>query len=599
MTPSVERGAHVPGLDGLRMIAVVAVIVYHLDAPWLPGGFLGVDVFFVISGYLITSQLWAGAADRGHVDLTGFWLARARRLLPALAAMLLATSLAQTLLDRPGLRAYLGDLGAAATYTSNWWYVLHERSYFDAIGRPPALQHLWSLAVEEQFYLAWPLIVAGTLLLTSRSARRRTLLAVCGVGAVASALVMGLGSWRTGAPLDADASRFYFGTDSHATGLLVGAALAVCRDGAGFGAARPALAPARPWLTALGAFTLLGIVAVFVRVDAFSTALYRVGFALVALATTLVVAVATRPGPLARLLEHSLATAIGRRSYGLYLWHWPVFVFTRPRLDVPLHGAADVALRLGLLAAVSEASYRFVEQPVRRAGLRRTWRELPGLYARPAVLMAASSALLVPITIATSTPTAAEVSAAARLARLAEGARHPQPSASASRRHTISRAHTRNLTLAVYGDSFAIGVEPDLLRSFASVEVHAAIGEQPWTMVDQLAAEATTISADVVLIHIGNNGIVDRARLEGAIARIPATTSVVVAVPRVPRSWGAPNVTALRRLAHETPRVHLLDWYAATDGRPDFVVADGVHPTSAGGRAYVRLLQEVLARPAT
>src|SRR4051794_5084705 len=264
------------------------------------GGFLGVDVFFVLSGYLITGQLVTRWVLGDRVSFGGFWTARARRLLPGLVVMLAGTTAAIVVLDRAQLPLFRGDLTAAASYTSNWWYVFHQRSYFEAAGRPPVLQHLWSLAVEEQFYLLWPLVIAAVLLLTrSTGSRLRLLMVVTLTLAAGSALVMGVGSALSGAPRHADPSRWYFGTDSHVTGLMLGAALALVRRGDGLGSRQPRRQPAASRFSGVlgfGAAALLMVV--LARTDEFGPWLYRWGFVAVAILTVAVIAGATRPGPL-------------------------------------------------------------------------------------------------------------------------------------------------------------------------------------------------------------------------------------------------------------------------------------------------------------
>src|ERR671913_1335333 len=215
------RLSYSPGLDGLRALAVMAVLLYHADLGWIPGGFLGVEVFFVISGYLITALLLAEWRTEGSVDVKAFWMRRARRLLPALYVLLVAT-LAYAVVFLPGEVAGLrADVLAALGYVTNWYLVLGHESYFEAIGRPSLLKHLWSLAVEEQFYLLWPLVVAFPLSVGARRWRQRRVLIVALTGAAASAVLMAA-LYRP----EVDPSRLYFGTDTRATGLLVGAALA-------------------------------------------------------------------------------------------------------------------------------------------------------------------------------------------------------------------------------------------------------------------------------------------------------------------------------------------------------------------------------------
>lgn len=373
---------YLTGLDGLRAIAVVSVMLFHFDAG-LPGGFLGVDVFFVLSGYLITSQLLTRWAD-GRVDLKHFWVARIRRLFPAVAFLLLVVSAVMLLLDRGGVRSYVGDVLAAGTYTSNWWYVLQERSYFEAAGRPPVLQHLWSLAVEEQFYLVWPLVVAGlTFAFLRSSGRRWAVFTIAALGAIASSIWMGWGTAAADLPAAGDTSRFYFGTDSHAMGLLTGAALAALRNGRGFTDKQPSLKPAGVLWTLVGLVGLGALGWTFWAVTESSEALYRWGFAALALLVAVMVVVATRQGPIEWILSLPVLRYLGTRSYSLYLWHWPIAAFTRPGVDVDWPEPVVMAVRWGLTLLAAEVSYRLVENPVRKQGIRKSWAALTRVGRAP------------------------------------------------------------------------------------------------------------------------------------------------------------------------------------------------------------------------
>ncbi|MDQ3497978.1 MAG: acyltransferase [Actinomycetota bacterium] len=379
-----------PGLDGLRALAVIAVLLYHADLSWIPGGFLGVEVFFVISGYLITALLLAEWRQRGRIDLTTFWLRRARRLLPALY-VLLVVSLAFAVVFLPGEVAGLrGDVLAAFGYVTNWYLIFGQESYFEAVGRPSLLQHLWSLAVEEQFYLIWPPILTLGLYFGATRLRRRRVLTVTLFGAVASAVAMAL-IYAPGV----DPSRIYYGTDTRATGLLCGAALAfLWSPGENYspsetrhhrlrlssrGRLRRRWGWTAPLLLDVVGFAALGaLVWFFLNLGEFEPFLYNGGFALVALATTATIMVVVNPYTLigARLLGSAPLRWVGVRSYGIYLWHWPVFMVTRPDLDVPIDGLPLLALRLTLTVVLAHLSYRYVETPIRRGALGRAWRTL-------------------------------------------------------------------------------------------------------------------------------------------------------------------------------------------------------------------------------
>jgi peptidoglycan/LPS O-acetylase OafA/YrhL len=361
-----RRLTYLPGVDGLRALAVLAVLLYHADLSWIRGGFLGVDVFFVISGYLITTLLLTEWLQRGRIDLPAFWLRRARRLLPALFLLLAVTLVFAVLFLSSEVAGLRGDAFAALGYVTNWYLIFSHQSYFEMMGRPSLFRHLWSLAVEEQFYIVWPLLLTAMMWLL----RPRLVLPVVLAGAVASTVLMAL-LYQP----DVDPSRVYYGTDTRGVGLLVGAALAFLwapgRTGGRAGQVHPLL------LDAIGLSGLGVLVYSFLRLDGFDPFLYQGGFALVAVASAMVIAVAVHPrAHLGALLGQQPLRWLGLRSYSVYLWHWPVFMLTRPQLDVPIDGLPLLALRFGVTIVLAEFSYRFVETPIRGGALGRIWRAL-------------------------------------------------------------------------------------------------------------------------------------------------------------------------------------------------------------------------------
>ncbi|NWJ96670.1 MAG: acyltransferase family protein [Chloroflexi bacterium] len=363
------RLPYLSGLDGLRAISVSAVLLYHADLSWVQGGFLGVEVFFVISGYLITALLLKEWNQEGRINLKAFWLRRARRLLPALYLLLVAT-LTYSVIFLPnevaGLRS---DALAAFSYVTNWYLVFGHKSYFETVGRPPLLQHLWSLAVEEQFYLLWPLLFSGLM----KVLRPKPLFFALLVGVALSVGLMVMLYLP-----DVDPSRLYYGTDTRAAGLLLGATLAFGylpsqppnKKGWVKGRISPRL------LDLVGLVALGGLIWFFVEMSQFDPFLYQGGLTVVSLLSVAVIAVVIQPNTLlgSRLLGWGPLRWIGLRSYGIYLWHWPIFMLTRPQLDLPLDGWALLALRLGLTGVVVELSYRYIETPFRRGTFGRRWK---------------------------------------------------------------------------------------------------------------------------------------------------------------------------------------------------------------------------------
>ncbi|MBK5288814.1 MAG: acyltransferase [Acidimicrobiia bacterium] len=400
-TPAADAPGHFsyrPALDGLRALAVIAVVVFHLDETGLTGGFLGVDAFFVLSGFLITTLLVLEWRRHDTIGTVAFWGRRARRLLPALILLMVGVAVfARIEVPTTELGRIRSDGIAGLFYVANWRFVLSGQSYFDLFSAPSPFRHLWSLAIEEQFYLVWPLVTIGCL----RWGRGRLgrLAAVTAGGTVVSVALMA-------ALFNADdPSRSYYGTDTHAHTILVGALLALALVG------RP-----RPSERSERGFALVGVPALLATIAAFvwahdaSRSLYFGGSLAFAIAVAALIAslVLAPTGPIARLFAFRPFVAIGVISYGIYLWHWPVIVYAT-EARVGLSGAALDAFRIALTLAFSIASFFLVERPI-RARLRspKLWITVPaGLVAGTvAILLATVGATAAPNFFGPSTPVA-------------------------------------------------------------------------------------------------------------------------------------------------------------------------------------------------
>lgn len=403
--PSTSRWAlpHRPALDGVRALAVIGVLLYHGGVSWLPGGFLGVDVFFVLSGFLITSLLLAEHEATGRVGFARFWFHRARRLLPALFAVLVFVCLYAVLLAPAVVRARLrGDLIASLFYAANWRFVIERISYFEQYASPTPLLHMWSLAIEEQFYVIWPLLLV---VLLRFGWRGRRLAVLFGALAVASAGLMAA-LYRPGI----DPSRIYYGTDTRLQALLVGAVGAVVFTrrgwwrGAGSGRAGSGRTDSgSAWLGPVGWLGLAGIGIVYAVAHDSSAWMYRGGFLLTALASLALVLGAASPStsPLTRVLTTRPLVTVGVASYGIYLWHWPVYVVLTPA-QTGLTGWPLLAMRLAVTGLLATLSYRVIETPIRRwspTGPRAPW--TGEVIAR---LGAATAVVLTGIVLATGAP---------------------------------------------------------------------------------------------------------------------------------------------------------------------------------------------------
>jgi peptidoglycan/LPS O-acetylase OafA/YrhL len=622
-----------PGLDGLRAFAVIAVLLYHADLAWIPGGFLGVEVFFVISGYLITALLLAEWRQRGRIDLKNFWLRRARRLLPALYVLLVVT-LAFAVVFLPGEVAGLrADVFAAFAYVTNWYLIFGQESYFEAVGRPSLLQHLWSLAVEEQFYLIWPPILALGLCIGATRLRRRRVLSVALFGALASAVAMAL-LYAPGV----DPSRIYYGTDTRATGLLCGAALAfLWSPGEKYRpweahhrsmmlAARGRFRRRWGWtapllLDILGFAALGGLLWFCLHLGEFQPFLYIGGFALVGLATTATIMAVVHPHTLigARLLGSAPLRWVGVRSYGIYLWHWPVFILTRPELDVPIDGLSLLAVRLSATIVLADLSYRYIETPIRRGALGRAWRTLREArgplrrrlriqWAGALVPLLASCALLGVAVAQAEPPEKPSYMASMKSVHTVEHSHHASSPAGIDSSWKDNQADHENSkgtsdsgrtvtseftgSVSAIGDSVMLGAVEGLQKDIHGLTVvDAEVGLQVYAATDTLRhRRASGQLGDVVIVHLGNNGIFTKRQFDEIMRILSGVDRVVFVNVAVPRAWQEPNNEVIAEGVESYPNAVLVDWHSASADRPELFYRDGYHLRPEGQRIYANLI---------
>jgi len=593
-----SRGfGYLPGLDGVRALAVLGVLLFHADVDWLPGGFLGVDVFFVLSGFLITSLILTELERHGRVDFLRFYLGRARRLLPALLLMLFVVGLAVAFWYRDAAYQFGRDALASAVYLNNWWYIHADLSYFEATGRPPLLTHLWSLAVEEQFYLVWPVVVA---MLFARL-RRRGIAVLALILALLSTAWMASVAIRSGMPEFADPSRAYFGTDSHAMGLLIGAALACAwrpdrmRDSVTIGA--------RTLLTGIGLAALAGVIWFFMGVDEYTGWLYRGGFLGLAALVALLIALASHPAlPLGRWLGAQPWRYLGQRSYGLYLWHWPIFMITRPGLDLPIDGLALIGLRLALTVGIAELSFRFVEMPIRHGAIGRWRRALHSGASKArtrarafgAVLATAvaASLLFMGTTFAEASPLQPSADVIAAIG-LADGgpdsvdAAQPDPGSSAAARPAPP--------VTAIGDSVLLGARSAVRRAIAGVRVDASVARYPGAFLGRLTKlRRAHALGPVVVLHPGTNGVIPESMMRDMLTRLADREQVIVVNDAVRRSWARRNNAVMAQAVKDFPNAVLVDWHAVAADHPEYFVSDGVHLTPQGAAAYASLIAKAI-----
>ena len=597
--------SHLAGLDGLRGVAVLLVLAYHALPERLPGGFVGVDVFFVLSGFLITALLLREKEQTGTVRLRQFWVRRIRRLVPALVVMLTLVSAATLVIGHETGSGLRSQVAGALTWTSNWIQIHQGWSYSDQ-HLPPLLNHLWSLGIEEQFYLLWPLLLLASLVVLKR---RGSLYAVSALALVSIAL---MAFWYRGG----DPNRAYMGLDSHAFGLLLGAALALSAAPHLIGAAThdPASAStATRRRTVLGLLGLAGIVGFSVFIPWNGDATFLGGLGLVSVASVAVIHAAANPGPVASALGWAPLRWLGERSYGLYLWHWPLIVFA-VRMAPPTEAELAGCLAAALAIVIAAISYRRVELPMSRDGIGATlrrWRStLQGRGAggvRRARLVTTAAAFTVVLAGAAmwEAPAESDVENMLRVGQEVvidsaddiESKPDPVPEPEPSAAPRACQPVAEGAPVTAFGDSVTVAVAPVLMgRRPGSVAV-ATVG---WQYGDVAAALRQVAAAGQlqpnVVIATGTNGTIDAADLDRLVTTELAGRQVALVTPSVPgRSWSDQAVQAVQQVAAAHDNVRLVDWNGLAVAHPELTASDRVHPNAQGQNVFNDLLSQSLA----
>lgn len=595
------------GLDGLRAFAVAVVLVYHLFPGVLPGGFIGVDVFFVISGFLITSLLVRERRETGRIDLRRFWVRRARRLLPAIAALVLVCSTAALAIGGDVLVGLPRQILGAFTFSANWLSIAADSSYF-AQGAPELFRNLWSLAVEEQFYLVWPLILLALALLRSWWARFAIVLAAAVASAVWMAVLVVPGE---------DPTRVYFGSDTHSFGLSLGAALALLvlrMRPIDLDAGESALQVfVRRWLPPLGALAVLGLVVSAYAMAADAAFTYRGGLALVSLLTAIAIWAAIAPGSsLGRTLDLAPLRFVGARSYGLYLWHWPVFVLACAAVPDENEPATALLVGAGSLAVTGAAallSYRYLEQPIRRHGLLGAARRarVRMRAARPVRIAGLAGAVVTGgLVVATVAALVVAPSSTDAQRLIEQGSAALGGSSASASPSAPPPTHLRippdphpiatGPDISAFGDSVMLASAPALQETYPGIAVDAVVSRQMSKAPDMIAAAASSGGLrDVVVLGLGTNGSISADSLEAVLDAIGPRRHLVLVNVQAPRSWTeGVNATLTRFADDHSGRVVVADWKGTIAGHLDLLADDQIHPGHRGGLLYAQALGDAL-----
>jgi peptidoglycan/LPS O-acetylase OafA/YrhL len=565
---------YIPAIDGLRAVAVIAVMFYHLGFSWIPGGFLGVDLFFVISGYVITRLLLDSIAQSGGLDLRGFYIARARRLLPALLFMLISTTIAIGIWAPDTIKRLLTDTPFSLSGTMNWWLVAHHQDYFESIGRPPLLQHTWSLAVEAQFYLVWPLILYFIL---KQFGKKHIPLASLAI-ATASGITLLFVSFSLDASSASKVSHVYFGTDTHSIGLFLGAALAVSWIPQNF--TKTVSKKAQDFIDGVGFVGFIGILAAFLFIDETQPTLYKIAFPLAGICGAAIIMSVVHPASrFAPVLQNPIFLWIGERSYSIYLWHWVIFQVTRPSVDLAGKEWALYALRILIVLALSDISLRYVELPIRR-GVIQYW--LKGLKYRTKKERTQQTRAFSLITVVVLI-IAAIVSV--RAIGIANEQRLKLEQSLSSKPAEITSVTPGGLW--VTGDSVILGIRAKLSETHPISVMNARIGRQAPELLSVILHDQSQAADAPVILDLGNNNALTREETVAIFEAIKNQPQIIVVNTAVPRPWREGNNALINEVASQYPRARVIDWNSISEGHPEYFAPDGVHLVPTGVEVYV------------
>ena len=577
---SITRGIrHVPAIDGLRAVAVIAVILYHLDFSWIPGGFLGVDLFFVISGYVITRLLLDSIQRSGGLDLRAFYAARFRRLLPPLLFMIFVTTIIVGFWAPDTMRRFLGDAPFSIFGAMNWWLIFRETDYFESIGRPALLQHTWSLGVEAQFYIVWPLI----LLLVLRYFGKKRIPFAALLIAITSGITLLIVSLQVDGSDASKVSHVYFGTDTHSIGLFLGAALAVSWIPQNL--QETVSGRAQDFIDGIGVFGFLGIIAAFLFIDASDPTLYKIAFPLAGIfGVAILISIVHPASRFAPILSSKPFIWIGERSYAIYLWHWVIFQITRPEYDLEGSTWALYALRVLLVFALADISLRLVELPV-RTGLIDYWFKGMKYRTKRVQIRQKITVLLIVIFIAASSSTVAVRAIATGDAQLNEIKKQiEQPFIPP----TLDEGG-----LWVTGDSVILGIrsELDLVENIGLI--NARVGRQASELLEEIRRDKEKMSDATVIFNLGNNNKLTEEQVSLIFQELADQPRIIVVNAAVPRAWLEDNNALIKKYA-DLYSANLVDWASISAEHPEYFAPDGVHLVPAGVRAYVDAISTLL-----
>jgi len=608
-----KKTKYLPSIDSLRAIAVIAVIIYHIDANYLPGGFLGVDLFFVLSGYLISSLIIKEYKSTGTVNLYNFYVRRARRLLPAVYFMITVVLIIITLFNGVLLKKSYLDALFGYIYSSNWWYIFHKLDYFDSFGSQSPFKHLWSLAIEEQFYMFFPLIF----LIFNRKSKSNNgnsklnknfiyvVLSLILVSLIAHILLFDINN----------INRIYFGTDTRAFSLLVGVVGAILYPMDRL--SERTTKKDNMIYSIVSLVSILVLIGIMINTSEYNTWLYRGGFLLVAIIGLIIIISSGRQYTfMSKLLSFKPLVFIGKISYSLYLWHFPILVVTTPVSEIGNPNLFYVTLRIVLIFLVATGSYMFVETPIRKLGfvnyINLLFKRIMKFKNNTKKIIFASIALVAVVFTMGVFGKSVPYLSTAFVTEMSNN-KESQFISNNNENNTNNSSEHKNdnnnnqegnksedkkySSLLVIGDSLTVDIGEKIKEKYPGAIIDGKISRQltaATALADQYANYNNENTA--VIFQLGTNGFFTESQVEELVKKFDKADIYFVNV-KVPRTWEKTVNKELDALKERHSDITIIDWYSVANNNQNYFEPDKVHLNSEGVETMVSLIEKSLKHP--
>ncbi|EHV5290103.1 acetyltransferase [Staphylococcus pseudintermedius] len=588
---------YMPGLDGVRAVAVIAIIIYHLNPQWLSGGFLGVDTFFVISGYLITSLLLTEYHNTGKIELMSFWLKRVKRLIPAVLFLVMGVIVLSLIFMPTEIQKVRADSIAAIFYVSNWWYIMQNVDYFEQFAVQP-LKHLWSLAIEEQFYLVFPIVLLSLLSFIRRLKSIRIIFLILLVISMIAMMVLYVPNENV--------ARVYFGTDTRIQTLLMGVLLALVWPP--FQLKAKVNRQMRTMIDTAGVVGLAILFICFKFVSETNSILYYGGFFLISTVTLLVIASSVHPsGYFAKFLGNKVFTFIGSRSYSLYLWHYPIIVLIHHQFVQGQIPPLVYVVEILLMVLMAEFSYKFIEQPFRKEGFNifafnhlKNWRSQKVLRTWLVIILLIPT-LLVMVggfnRFAQKNSTRVTEVNTEEIDKLIT---QPLPLPQLEIDGFVVKGNKQKYASwkpLLIGDSVMVDIGDDFRSFVPKADINGKVGRQlvEATSLAKRQYQSYRDKNDIVVLELGTNGDFTEEQLNSLLEQF-GEADIYLVNTRVPRSYESHVNQVLAKAAKKRANVTLVDWYSRSENHTEYFAPDGIHLQPPGVRALTNSIIQAIEK---